>query len=192
MVTDREEARRGIALFLRGLGYDLKRPDLAETPARVVDAFANDLLAGEAVDLAHLLEEGSEPCAQGQNLVVVRDVRVTSVCPHHLLPAQGSAVVAYLPGKRLVGLGTLARLVEACARRLTLQERIGEQVVGALVEHAAARGAYCELTLAHDCLGARGARQPDARLVTLARRGELAGPEALAELELALGRRSSA
>lgn len=187
--VDRDAAARGIAAFLDALGYDRRSPELDRTPERVAAAFADELLVGRGVDLAALLLEGSEPCAEPlSSLVVVRGIRVTTVCPHHLLPAVGTANVAYLPGARLVGLGTLAHLVDACARRLALQETVGEEVVAALVEHAGARGAFCELELLHTCLATRGADQPDARLVTVARVGALTEPGPSADLALALAR----
>jgi GTP cyclohydrolase I len=109
------------------------------------------------------------------------------MCPHHLLPALGTATVAYLPGERLLGLGTVARLVETAARRLALQESVGETVVAMLLEHGRARGALCRLDLLHTCLSARSAEQPDARLITLSRGGELATEARLLEVSLALG-----
>ncbi|HLV68134.1 MAG TPA: GTP cyclohydrolase I [Polyangiaceae bacterium] len=185
--VDRVAAEQGIRTFLRALGYDLDDPTLRKTPARVVEAFTSELLAGEAVDLEALLEEGSDPAPGPSGIVVVRDIQVTTICPHHLLPGLGTATIAYEPGARLVGLGTLARLVDAAARRLTLQEAIGERVVRALVGATGARAALCRLELLHSCLAARGARQPEARLVTIARAGTFSDPTAL-EAEL---RRSS-
>lgn len=187
---DREGGARAIAAFLEALGYDPRARELAGTPERVVEAFATELLRGRDVDLRALLLDGSEPAAARESgLVIVRGIQAVTVCPHHLLPGHGTAVVAYLPGRRLVGLGAIARLVDACARRLTLQEGIGENIVDALMEHAGARGAYCQLELLHTCFTARGAEQPDGRLLTVARRGELLQTEALAELTLALSQR---
>lgn len=184
---DEEAARRAIALFLSALGYDPSDPELADTPARVSEAFAHELLRGQKIDLGQLLLAGSEPTVdETAGLVVVRGISVVTVCPHHLLPGLGRATVAYLPGARLVGLGTLARLVDASARRLRLQESIGEEVVHALQAHVGARGAYCRLELLHTCLATRGAEEPEARLVTVARSGTLASAEGLAELALAL------
>jgi GTP cyclohydrolase I len=172
--VDRAAAERAIRAFLVALGYDpAKSEDLQGTPARVTEAFETDLLAGEGVDVRELLlAESSVIGAAGpRGLVVVDRISVATICPHHLLPGLGQAAVAYLPGQRLVGIGTIARLVDAVARRLTLQEDIGESVVRALMEHAGASGAYCRLELTHSCLSARGARQGDARVVTIARAG---------------------
>jgi GTP cyclohydrolase IA len=182
MSVDRAAAADAIAAFLRALGHDPSLDgQLLDTPAKVVAAFADELLSGEGVDLENLLRSGSMAIdgAAPPGSVVVRDLAVVTVCPHHLTLALGRATVSYLPGTRLLGLGTLARLVDACARRLTLQERIGQQVVEALVQHAGARGAMCRLTLRHGCLCARGACQPDACVETLATAGELYSPDLL-------------
>jgi len=186
-------AAQGIALFLDALGYDAGAPDLVGTPERVAEAFARELLQGERADLAELVGQGSEPAPAGtRGLVMVRGISVVGVCPHHLLPAVGHATVGYLPGERLLGLGTLARLAQACSRRLALQEAVGEAVVSALLNHGQARGAFCRLVLLHTCLATRGAEQPEARLITLARGGSLAGPEGALEISLALDGRLEA
>jgi GTP cyclohydrolase I len=184
---DRARAERAVREFLQALGRD---PDadaeLLETPARVVEAYATELLAGYGVDVKALLAEG-EAVAEGKvsGFIALRGVAVSTICPHHLLLSHGSATIAYRPGARLFGLGTLAAVVGAYARRLSLQEAIGENVVQALVQHGGARAAYCELRLVHGCVVARGARQAHSELVTTARRGEIdAG-----ELALALSRR---
>jgi GTP cyclohydrolase IA len=181
----REAARAAIRDFLVALGHDPDRdPELAETPARVVEAFADELLTGYGRDLTALVTKDSSPAPERAGLIAVRDVAVATVCPHHLMPALGRANVVYRPGARILGLGVIARLVDACARRLVLQETIGQDVVMTLVKHAGARGALCEITLVHGCLSARGAQQMDARVTTVAQEGELSESEAL----LAFGR----
>jgi GTP cyclohydrolase I len=174
MAVDRQKAERAIAAFLEALGHDpTSNPELARTPALVTEAFERDLLAGYAIDVPALLaaESGKAESDAPRGLVVVRDIQVATLCPHHLLPGLGVATVAYLPGGRLVGIGAIARTVEAFSRRLILQEAIGDKVVRALVDHAGARGAYCRLELSHACLSARGARQSSATVVTIARGG---------------------
>lgn len=185
--VDRARAERAVREFLLALGRDPDGDaDLVGTPARVVDAYANELLSGYDVDVKALLSEG-EAVAPGKlsGFVALRGISVSTVCPHHLLLSHGTATVAYRPGQRLFGLGTLAAVVNAFARRLSLQEAIGEQVVQALVDHGGAQAAYCELRLVHGCVVARGARQASTELVSTARLGALD----LAELSLALGRR---
>src|SRR5450432_2994274 len=191
MPVDREAAQRAIAEFLMALGFDPREdPELAETPQRVTEAFTEDLLRGHGVDVHDLLRKGScaapQPAKAGP--VAVMEIAIATTCPHHLLPALGVANVVYLPGSTLLGIGTITALVDAYARRLTLQEAIAQNVVTALVEFAGARGAYCELALEHSCLRARGERQARALVRSSARGGEFAARDALTEIALALGR----
>jgi GTP cyclohydrolase IA len=191
MAVDRESARAAVRAFLRALGHDpADHPELADTPARVTDAFADELLAGYEVDLGDLIVSGSEPVPEGPErpgLVMLRDLAVASVCPHHLTTSLGRAAVCYLPGRLLLGLGTVAKLVDALSRRLTFQEAIGTRVVEALMGHGQARGAFCMLALTHGCLCARGARQPGAIVLTSAAAGVLADPGSLGALSQLLG-----
>lgn len=182
--VDRARAERAVREFLLALGRDPEGdPELQGTPARVVDAYSNELLTGYSVDVNALLAEG-ELVGEGKlsGLIALRGIAVSTICPHHLLLSHGSASVVYRPGTRLFGLGTLAALVNAYARRLSLQESIGEHVVQALVQHGGARAAYCEVRLVHGCLVARGARQAGSELVTTARRGDLDSGELLLAL----------
>jgi GTP cyclohydrolase I len=191
MPVNREAAERAISDFLKALGFDPREhADLAETPERVTEAFTQDLLRGHGVDVRELIRKGScaAPAGAKSGPVAIQEIAVATTCPHHLLPALGVAHVVYLPGSALLGIGTITALVDAYARRLTLQEAIAQNVVAALVEHAGARGAYCELVLEHGCLRARGERQAAAIVRSSARAGEFAGREALTEISLALGR----
>lgn len=181
---NREAARAAIRDFLVALGHDpADNAELAETPARVTDAFADELLTGYGTDLAILVTKDSGVAPANAGVIAVRDIRVATLCPHHLMPGLGRANVVYRPGARILGLGVIARLVDACARRMVLQETIGKDVVSALVEHAGARGALCEITLVHGCMGARGSNQMDARVTTVARAGELSDVEVLLALD---------
>ena len=192
MAVDRAAAARAIGDFLKALGFDpAQHAELSETPERVSEAFAEELLRGHGVDVRELILQGSceAPPGAKSGPVSVTSISVATVCPHHLLPALGRAQIVYLPGSLLLGLGTLTAVVDAFARRLTLQEAIGQNVVSALIEHAGARGAYCELELEHSCLRARGERQAGTTVRTSARAGEYASAAAIPEIALALGRR---
>jgi GTP cyclohydrolase I len=172
-IVDREAAARAIDAFLKALGRNPERdPDLAETGRRVADAWADELLGGYDVDV-DLLVEGNL-LSGTSDVVLVRDIPVTTMCPHHLLPANGTATVAYAPSERLVGIGTIVAIVDAYARRLALQERIGEQVVARLGRHLAPRWAACKLVLEHGCMRARGERAHGSRVETIA----FTGPQA--------------
>ena len=167
---DREAAARAIDAFLRALGRDPDRePELSGTGARVADAFADDLLEGYDVDIDALLR--ANLLAGSGEIVAVRDLAVTTMCPHHLMPATGTATVAFAPHEHLVGVGTIGRLVDVFAHRLALQEGIGEQVVAALEKHLAPRWVGCRLVLSHACMTARGERKHGARVETVALAG---------------------
>src|SRR6187549_571450 len=119
---DRRAAAAAIDAFLRAIGRD--EPDVQGTGARVADMFVDELCAGYEVDARALVEEAAMD-ASAPVLVAVRDVALVTMCPHHLLPALGSATVAFKATRRIVGVGTVAAVVQAFARRLTLQEQIG-------------------------------------------------------------------
>jgi GTP cyclohydrolase I len=181
MSANRAEARKAIVMFLQALGRDPQAdPDLRETAERVVDAWLDHLIDGYDVDVPALLSGESLPAPAGASgLVALKGLSVSTICPHHLLPARGTASVLYLPDRRVVGLGTLGRLVEAWAHRLTFQEAIGTNVAHSLVDHLGARGAACRLSLCHDCLSTRGCRQTGASVDTIAFAGTFvhAGPD---------------
>jgi GTP cyclohydrolase I len=166
----REAAARAIEDFLRAIGRDPSRePELVGTGKRVTDAFVDELCDGYDVDVGALLADNT--IAGTSDVVIVRDIAVTTTCPHHLLPAYGTARVAYAPRTRLVGIGTVVRLVDAYAHRLTLQEVIGEEIVRAITVHLEAAWAGCRLEMSHGCMIARGERRHGARVETVALAG---------------------
>ena len=176
MTIDRARAAHAIEEFLRALGRDPAREAaLVGTGARVADAWADDLLAGYAVDVQTLLERETIPLAAGASpppFVTLRDLEAVTMCPHHLLPSIGHVTVVFEPGARLVGVGTLSDLVDALTRRLALQEDITTAIVDALMLHLEARGAAARVVMRHGCLLARGTRR-HVDVETLATRGSL-------------------
>ncbi len=163
--------------FLRAIGAPVDRdPELAETAKRVAAAWKDDLIAGYWMDPRQILADRTASKAPG--LVVVRGIALSTMCPHHLLPATGVAHVGYLPGRSVVGLGAIGTLVDCFSRRLELQEAIGRNIVNALVEHAGARGAGCVIELSQTCAVARGQRRHGSSMVTTAWAGVLETNEA--------------
>lgn len=180
--ADLARAARAVEELLDALGVPIASdPELSETGRRVADALANELLVGYRMDPAEILAEATSSRATG--LVVVTGISTTTMCPHHLLPASGVVHLGYLPGAKVVGLGALARLVDCFARRLALQEDLGQRIADALVTHLGARGAGAIVDLAPTCVTARGARQHGARAVTAAWAGSMAS-DAAARAEL--------
>jgi GTP cyclohydrolase I len=182
---DREAAALAIDAFLRALGRDpASEPDLVGTGARVAAAYADELLTGYAVDVDELLAQSV--FAGTSQLVVVRDVPVSTTCPHHLMPSTGAVTVAFGPDEHLLGIGAVARLIDAYARRLILQEELGERVVVALQKHLAPRWVACRVVLTHACMTARGERAHGTRVETLAvAGGEVAEATVFAALGIA-------
>jgi GTP cyclohydrolase I len=182
--VDMPRARAAVRELLLALGEDPERCGLIETPARVARAFREALAGREQDPGAHLSRTFDEGAG---GLVLLRDIRFSSLCEHHLLPFVGRAHVAYLPASRVVGLSKLARTVETYARRLQVQERLTAEVADALVEHLDARGALVVVEAEHFCMRVRGVNQPESTMVTLAARGayerdEVARREVLALL----------
>jgi len=164
---DLDSAERAATAFLRALGVEpaLDDPDLGLTPRRFAAAYA-ELLTARPFDFTTFAnDEGYD------ELVLVRDIPLQSLCEHHLLPFVGVAHVAYLPGDRIVGLSKLPRIVEHFSRRLQTQERLTLQVADALEQRLEPRGVGVVIEAEHTCMSLRGARAGEARTTTSALRG---------------------
>lgn len=161
--------------------------ELLETPGRAAKAW-RELTSGYHADVPALFKTFD---ANGYDeMVVVRDIPFSSLCEHHLLPFYGRAAIAYIPDGRIVGLSKLARLVDAYARRLQVQERLANEVVDAIMEHLDPTGAAVVMEAEHMCMSLRGAKVPGAITVTSALRGAIFDkPEARAEAMSLLGLR---
>ncbi|MEA2752309.1 MAG: cyclohydrolase [Myxococcales bacterium] len=191
MPIDRTAAANAIDAFLRAIGRDPSvEPDLVGTGGRVADAYVDELCAGYAVDTRALLGASVITSAThaSDGLVVVRDVAITTMCPHHLLPATGTATIAMHTRDKLVGVGTLVSLVEAHARRLTLQERIGEAVVADIEAVLEPEWVGCRIVLVHGCMVSRGERAVGSMVETVALRGASGETAMRAHVALGVGR----
>jgi len=180
--TGRIEA--AVAEILAAIGEDAQRPGLVTTPQRVAESYA-EFFAGVGVDPVPLLRDelaGHTDAGERGEVVLLRDLELRSICEHHLLPFTGVAHIAYLPAEHLVGLGTVARLLEVVAARPQLQERLGEDVAAALDTALAPHGVLVVIDARHGCVGARGQRQASSTTVTVASRGALADPVRRAEV----------
>ncbi|MEU8816019.1 GTP cyclohydrolase I FolE [Actinoplanes sp. NPDC048796] len=168
--VDLGRIEKAVREILIAIGEDPDRDGLERTPARVARAYA-ELFAGLRVDPAQVLKTTFE--ADHEELVLVRDIEVMSMCEHHLLPFKGVAHIGYVPGThgRITGLSKLARLVEVYARRPQVQERLTSQIADLLMEKLESRGAIVVLECEHLCMEMRGIRKVGARTVTSAVRG---------------------
>jgi GTP cyclohydrolase IA len=177
---DADRAEAAVRELLIAVGEDPDREGLRGTPARVARAY-REIFAGlwqqpedvlsTTFDLGH------------DELVLVKDIEVYSVCEHHLVPFHGEAHVGYIPSAdgRITGLSKLARLVEVFARRPQVQERLTTQIADALVRILEPRGVIVVIECEHLCMSMRGIRKPGAKTVTSAVRGQLRSPATRAE-----------
>lgn len=181
---DLAAAEEAAAAFMTALGIDLDAPDVADTPGRLARAYA------ELLDVPEYDFTTFPNTERYDELVLVQDIPVQSVCEHHLLPFSGVAHVGYLPSARIVGLSKLARTVDHFARRPQTQERLTMQIARELNEQLSPRGVGVVIEAAHSCMTLRGARAHDTRTVTSSMLGHLrTAPAARAEfLSLTSGR----
>lgn len=157
---DLAAAQAAVGDLLKALGYEPHSdPGLIDTPRRVASAMAG-MLSSEPFALTTFENEGYD------EMVLVRDIGFHSLCMHHLLPFSGVAHVAYLPGKRIVGLSKLARVVETFARDLQVQERLTTQIASFLREHLQPQGVGVVLEAEHTCMSLRGVQKPGSKTTT--------------------------
>jgi GTP cyclohydrolase I len=182
----RAEAEEAVRTLIRWAGDDVSREGLAATPGRVVRAF-EEWFAGYALDPAEILSRTFEEVGGYDELVLLRDIPFRSYCEHHMAPIHGLAHVAYLPGTRVVGISKLARLVDAYARRLQIQERLTAEIAETLDRVLRPRGVAVVLEAAHECMASRGVNKQGSALVTRRFTGAFEDPAARREVLEALG-----
>lgn len=161
----RAEAEAAVRTLIRWAGDDPGREGLADTPDRVLRAYA-EWFGGYDEDPVGLLERTFEESGGYDGIVLLRDIRFVSHCEHHMAPILGRAHVAYLPGGRVVGISKLARIVELYARRLQIQERMTAQIADAIEAVLRPRGVAVAIEASHGCMVSRGVHQPGAAMIT--------------------------
>lgn len=169
---DSARAVAAVRELLAAIGEDPQRDGLQQTPDRVARAF-EELTAGHRASVTDVL--GVTFDLGHQELVLVKDIAVHSLCEHHLMPFHGRAHVGYIPGAdgRITGLSKLARLVEIFSRRLQVQERMTTQIADALMSELGAAGCIVVIECEHMCMSMRGVQKPGATTTTSAVRGAL-------------------
>jgi GTP cyclohydrolase I len=163
-VSDKE-AEEAFKTILTWIGEDPSREGLLETPKRVVKAF-KEYFAGYAEDANKILEKTFGDVEGYDDMVVEKNISVSSHCEHHMAPIVGIAHVAYIPNERVVGLSKLARVVEVFSKRLQTQERLTMQVAKALMTSLDAKGVAVTIDAAHQCMTMRGIKKENATTVT--------------------------
>ena len=170
-MMDQDKIREGVRLLLEGIGEDVNREGLLETPDRIA-RMCEQIFGGLYEDPgAHLAKQFQ---AVNNNMVLEKNILFYSVCEHHLLPFYGKAHVAYIPDGRVAGLSKLARTVEVFARRPQIQENMTAQIADALEQHLHPKGVMVMLEAEHMCMTMRGVQKPGSKTVTTIVRGVFA------------------
>jgi GTP cyclohydrolase I len=161
----RAEAEEAIRVLLRWTGDDPAREGLHDTPARVCRAY-EAYGAGYGADPEEILSRTFSETEGYDEMVVLRDIRLESHCEHHLAPIIGKVHVAYLPRNRVVGISKLARVVDAYAKRLQIQEKLTSQIASAIENALKPRGVAVVIEAIHHCMTTRGVHKPGTSMVT--------------------------
>jgi GTP cyclohydrolase IA len=161
----REEAEAAIRVLLRWAGDDTAREGLRDTPSRVARAY-QEWFAGYAVDPEEFLRRTFEETDGYDEMVVLRDVGFESMCEHHMAPIIGKVHIAYLPHKRVVGISKLARVVEAYAKRLQIQEKLTAQIANTIESVLKPSGVAVVVEATHQCMTTRGVHKTGVSMVT--------------------------
>ncbi len=162
---DREDAEEAVRTLLRWAGDDPAREGLVDTPARVARAFG-EFFSGYREDPLEYLERTFEEVEGYDEMVVLRDIRLESYCEHHLAPIIGKVHIGYMPEKRVVGISKLARVAEAYAKRLQIQEKLTAQIANCIDEVLQPSGVAVVIEAEHQCMTTRGVHKPGVTMVT--------------------------
>lgn len=165
---DKDKIKQGVTLLLEGIGEDINREGLIDTPDRIARMYEEIF--------ACLKQTAEEPLskvftAQNTDMIVEKDITFYSMCEHHLLPFYGKAHIAYIPNGKVAGLSKLARTVEVFAKRPQLQERMTVQIAEAIMEQLNAKGSMVILEAEHMCMTMRGIKKPGSKTVTISSKG---------------------
>ncbi|WP_026439034.1 GTP cyclohydrolase I FolE [Acidocella facilis] len=161
----REQAEEAVRTLLLWAGDDPTREGLLDTPKRVAKSYA-EFFKGYEEDPAEILSRTFEETEGYDEMILLRDIRLESHCEHHMVPITGKAHVAYLPGKRVVGISKLARVVDAYAKRLQIQEKLTAQIANTIQEVLQPRGVAVVIEANHQCISTRGVHKPGVSMIT--------------------------
>ena len=167
---DKNKVQKAVKMMLEGFGEDLTREGIKRTPERVAE-FYEEMLCGYNEDIENLIPVHYQT-EDHEEIVIVKDIPLYSMCEHHLLPFYGKVHIAYLPKKdKIVGVSKLVRVVEAFAHRLQLQERLSKQIVDTIMKTVQPNGAMVVIEAEHLCMTMRGVKKPGSKMITSAIRG---------------------
>lgn len=167
-MVDQKKIEEAVRLLLEGIGEDVTREGLKDTPGRIARMYEEIYKGMDENPATHLSKTFM---VESNGIVVEKDITFYSTCEHHLMPFYGKVHIAYLPDGRVVGLSKLARTVEVYARRLQIQEQMTAQIADAVMEYLKPQGVMVMAEAEHMCMTMRGVAKPGSRTTTLAVRG---------------------
>ena len=173
---DKEKIKEGVRLILEGIGEDISREGLVETPDRIARMY-EELAGGYTDDAAKHLQKRFH--VDNTDMVMEKDIHFYSFCEHHMLPFYGTAAIAYIPNGEVVGLSKIARTLEVYAKRFQLQERLTAQIADVFMEELAPHGVMVLIEAEHMCMTMRGIKKPGTKTVTVVTRGVFTDSEKL-------------
>jgi GTP cyclohydrolase I len=185
MPIDRDKIQRAVRLIIEGIGDDPDREGVVDTPRRVADMY-EEIFAGVGEDPVEAITV--VPGADHDEMIMVKDIPLQSLCEHHLLVFNGRAHVAYIPNKdgRITGLSKIARVVDLYSKRLQVQERLTTQIADAIEQALEPRGVFVVIEAEHLCMTMRGVKKPGSMTVTSAVRGLFRSDERTRQEAIAL------
>lgn len=167
-MIDYEKIKQAVTLLLEGIGEDVNREGLVETPDRIARMYG-EIFSGREEDAGEHLSKVFS--VDSNEMVLERDIVFYSTCEHHLMPFYGKAHVAYIPDGKVTGLSKLARTVEVYAKRLQIQEQMTGQIADAIMKYLEPQGVMVLVEAEHLCMTMRGVKKPGSKTVTIAARG---------------------
>jgi GTP cyclohydrolase IA len=166
MKPTKEDAKKAVRTLLEYIGEDPNREGLLKTPDRVIASY-EESFAGYEQNIEDILKTRFSQGCDFRDLVLLQDIEFTSYCEHHLLPIPGSVDIAYIPNKSIVGISKLARLVDAFAKRLQVQEKMTMQIAESLQENLSPLGVAVRVNASHSCMTIRGVMKKDSIMQTV-------------------------
>jgi GTP cyclohydrolase IA len=160
-----DEVKKAICTIITSIGDDPERESLLETPNRIIKSYA-ELFAGYRMDPNIILGKTFKNINCYEDMILLKDINFTSMCEHHMLPIIGTANIAYIPDKKIVGISKLARITEAYARRLQIQENMTVQIAESIQKHLEAKGVAVSIDAEHLCMTSRGVNKSRSIMTT--------------------------
>lgn len=175
-MVNKDKIIAGVKLLLEGIGEDVDREGLQETPERIARMY-EEIYSGMEEDAGiHLTKTFT---AENNEMIVERDIVFYSTCEHHLMPFYGKAHIAYIPDGKVAGISKLARTVEVYANRLQIQEKMTAEIADAIMKHLKPKGVMVLVEAEHLCMTMRGVKKPGSKTITMVTRGAFAQDEKL-------------